>query len=275
MNDEIAAALEQMYGDDGMSTEDVAAIIGQSLHPRSADMLFDTAAALGLHSDWRVLDIGCRDARYSLELARRCGCSVLGVDPVQHNVAKAQRSIAASDQRAQVTVAQGGIEAIPAPDAHFDLIWCRDMLNHVPNLPVAFAECARVLKPGGHMLIYQTFATELLEPQEAARLYPPLVIVPQNMAHSYVEQALEQAGLQIAITDIIASEWREHWEEDGTRTTSQQLLALARLRRNRAQLVGMLGLAIYELELANCHWGVYQMLGKLCPRVYVAHKAQA
>lgn len=275
MNDAIAAALEQMYGDDGMPDEQFDAIIGQSLHPRGADMLFDTAAALGLHRDWRVLDIGCRDAHYALALARRFGCSVLGVDPVQHNVAKAQQRIAASDQRARVAVATGGIEAIPAPDAHVDFIWCRDMLNHVPDLPAAFAECARVLKPGGHMLIYQTFATELLEPQEAARLYPPLVIVPQNMAHPYVEQALEQAGLHIVSTDIIASEWRERWEEDGTRTTSQQLLTLARLRRNRAQLVGMLGLAAYEVELANCHWGVYQMLGKLCPRVYVARKAQA
>lgn len=77
----LTAALEQMYGDTGMSDEQFDAIVDQSLHPRHADTLFDAAAALGLSSTWRVLDIGCRKGRYSLELARRFGCAVLGVDP--------------------------------------------------------------------------------------------------------------------------------------------------------------------------------------------------
>ena len=29
----------------------------------------------------------------------------------------------------------------------------------------------------------------------------------------------------------------------------------------------------YECELANCHWGVYQMLEKLCPMMYVLARA--
>jgi hypothetical protein len=122
------------------------------------------------------------------------------------------------------------------------------------------------------MLVYQTFATALLEQNEAARLYGPLAVVAENMAPAFFETCATQAGLVISERDPIASEWREWWEEHGERTTSQQLLTIARLRRDRERLFGELGRVNYEVELANCHWGVYQMLGKLVPTLYVLTK---
>lgn len=107
---------------------------------------------------------------------------------------------------------------------------------------------------------------ELLEPNEATRLYRALAVVPRNMSTDYFEQALEGTGLQIVARDEIGSEWREWWEENGPHTTAKQLLTLARLRRDRARLIQELGRTVYENELANCHWGVYQMLGKLSPQ---------
>lgn len=271
--DALNATLQYMYGDIGMSDEAFDALIDQSLDPRGPEMLFDRMAELGLSNADQVLDAGCRDARHSIVLAQRFGCSVLGIDPVSYNIARAKQAIAEHDLAQRVRVEEGRIEAIPAPDAHFAFIWCRDVLTHVPDLRAAFAECARVLKPGGRMLVYQTFATELLEPREAARLYPDLAVVSANMSPDYVEQAAQDVGLRITDRDIIGSEWRERWEEDGVSTTSRQLLRIARMRRNREQLVTALGQQVYANELANCHWGVYQMLGKLCPRVYVLAKS--
>ena len=40
------------------------------------------------------------------------------------------------------------------------------MLMHVPALPQALMECARVLKPAGAMLVYTTIATGRMEPKE-------------------------------------------------------------------------------------------------------------
>ena len=196
----------------------------------------------------------------------------MGVEPVAHNRKLAEQVIQTAQMVDQVRVVEGGIEAIPAEVMSFDYIWCRDVLTHVGDLHRGFRECARVLKPGGAMLNYQTFATELLEPNEAARLYPPLAVVPRNMSIDYFEQALEGTGLQIVARDEIGSEWREWWEENGLQTTSKQLLTLARLRRDRVRLIQELGRTVYENELANCHWGVYQMLGKLSPQCITLRK---
>jgi SAM-dependent methyltransferase len=260
--------IHDIYGDAGLSETEIEALLNRSLNPRSSTMLYEKLGPLGLASHHRLLDVGCRDARHTCELVRRYGCQALGVDPVQQSIQRAQRVIAEAGLTDRVRAVEGRIEQLPADDAAFDYIWCRDMLNHVPDLAAGLAECVRVLKPGGAMLVYQTFATELLEPGEAARIYQTLSIVAANMSPAYFEQTAMGVGLTIEALDIIGSEWREWWEENGPQTTSRQLLTIARLRRDRERLQREMGEVNYAVELADCHWGVYQLLGKLQPRVY-------
>jgi ubiquinone/menaquinone biosynthesis C-methylase UbiE len=266
-------ALEALYGDIGVSDAEFDARLDRSLQPRGPDMLYDKMGALGLSQDHQLLDIGCRDAAHTCQLARWFGCQALGIDPVAYNIVKANTLITEHGQTGQVRVVEGRIEAIPADAGAFDFIWCRDVLNHVPDLRAGLVECARVLRPAGRMLIYQTFATELLEAHEAARLYRSLAIVPANMGTPEFEAACADSGLRIVERQVIGSEWREYWEETGARVTAGQLLRIARMHRDREQLIVDLGRDAYDCELANCHWGVYQMLGKLCPMLYILGKA--
>lgn len=267
-----ALTVNDIYRDLPLSDEEFESILAESLQPRPSTMLYDKMGALGLGEGHRLLDIGCRDAKHTARLVQRFGCSALGIDPVDDHITHAQELIKAEDLAERLTVHKGKIEALPAQNARFDFIWCRDMLSHVPDLFKGLAECFRVLRPGGNMLTYQTFATNLLEPAEAVRLYLPLAVVAANMSHDYFETIAQRVGFQIKEIDLIGSEWREYWEEDGTRTTSTQLLHLARLRRNRDAYIDKFGQTAYEVELADSHWGVYQMLGKLCPISYVLEK---
>lgn len=263
-------SIEEVYRDSDDDT--INATLAASLQPRPATMLYEKLGALGIHAQSMLLDIGCRDAHHTCELVQRFGSMTLGIDPVDDHLQRARQRIAERQLTERLKVMKGRVEAIPAQPQKFDYIWCRDVLNHVPDLRLAMAEAYRVLRPGGWMVIYQTFATALLEPPEAARLYPPLAIVPANMSPAYFEEVTRRAGLLIMEKDIIGSEWREAWEEDGTHTTAMQLLYLARLRRKREAYLSALGRTHYEVELANCHWGVYQMLGKLCPTCYILQR---
>jgi SAM-dependent methyltransferase len=260
-----------LYNDIWSSASELEARCKQSLNPRGADMLYDLFASFGPAPAVEVLDIGCRDAKYAIELARRFGCRLLGIDPAPIHIERAQSAIAAAGLSGRVRAELAGIESIPAANRSFDMIWCRDVLNHV-DLARGLAECARVLKPGGRMLVYQTFATAAIEEREAARIYAAMAIVPQNMAEDFFQASARAAGLAITARDVVSSEWRERWAEEGSTALLDDLLAVARMRRSEAALVEQYGREHYEATYAGCLWGIYQMLGKLQPTVYLLAK---
>lgn len=51
------------------------------------------------------------------------------------------------------------IVSIPEPDASFDAIMCIEVLEHLPDPSLAVKEFARLLKPGGHLIITAPFAS--------------------------------------------------------------------------------------------------------------------
>jgi ubiquinone/menaquinone biosynthesis C-methylase UbiE len=260
--------VEELYGELWAEDGALVAELDRSLDPRPPESLYDTFADLGVRRIHVVLDIGCRDGRHSIELARRFGCEVVACDLILQYVEKTRERISKEGFEGRIRVVEGPIESLPLGDEMVDHVWCRDMLNHV-RLPDALSECFRVLRPGGRMLVYQTFATDLCEPGEASRLWNSMAIVPENMSRAYFEQNAADAGFEITAVDEVDSEWREFWLETGDRRTVDDLLRAARLRRREDELVARFGRDRYEAALGDSVWGVYQLLGKLCPTVYV------
>jgi hypothetical protein len=142
------------------------------------------------------------------------------------------------------------------------------VLNHV-EISTGLSECFRVLRPGGTMLVYQAFATDRLEPKEAARLFQALAIVPENMASAYFEDTVRCAGFEVCHRETIDSEWRENGLEQGWGSLDGALLRLSRMRRQEEDLVREYGRSFYEASCAATLWNVYQVLGKLCPMVHL------
>jgi ubiquinone/menaquinone biosynthesis C-methylase UbiE len=252
-------------------SEGVFAVLDEGHHPRSADVLFEIVAQTGLKAGNIVLDVGCGRGNNSCDLARRFDCQVIGLDPLPDNVAQAEQLAVEQGLADRVTFRLGTIEEITLPAHHFDLIWSRDVLVHVRLLGEALHECRRVLKETGTFLIYTTVATELIEPQEAARLCQSLEIVMDNLAQPYLEQTFKTGGWQINQIETLGSEPAEYLEERSGRY-SQQLRRIARMRRQRDRFVAQLGEAGYEQTLALYYWGIYQFLGKLSQMIYVLKK---
>ncbi|APU13114.1 methyltransferase family protein [Actinoalloteichus sp. GBA129-24] len=259
--------IDEMYTSRHLEVADRAQY--RSFEPRRSSMLYELVDDLDIGPGDLVLDIGGRDASHSLALASLFGCDAVSVDPVASNNEQARAAVAEHPLGSKVSIRSGMMEEIPAADGEFDFIFSRDMFFHVVDADRALAEARRVLKPGGHLLLYQTFATDRLEPLERAELYAGLVVAPERMSPDDFQKRASAAGLVIESTDVIGSEWREAWEEDGEGLTSRQLLYAARLIRKSEQLRAELGDADYRVELANALWGVYQMIGKLEPRIFL------
>ena len=90
-----------------------------------------------------TLEIGCGEGRVTRDLRDR-GHRVTGLDAAPTLVAAAQEE----DPRGRYVV--GAAERLPFADASFDLVVAYNSLMDVDDMPLAVAEAARVVEPGGH-----------------------------------------------------------------------------------------------------------------------------
>ncbi|MGH2625552.1 MAG: bifunctional 2-polyprenyl-6-hydroxyphenol methylase/3-demethylubiquinol 3-O-methyltransferase UbiG [Anaerolineales bacterium] len=153
-----------------------------------------------------VLDVGCGGGLLAEEFAR-LGCTVTGVDPSEASLAAARAH--AAGEGLTIEYRRAGGEALPFPDASFDLAYCCDVLEHVNDLRRVIAETARVLKPGGiyfYDTINRTFqsrlvAIKLLQEWRATSVMPPrlhdwdMFIRPAELQHLLEQHGLVPGGL--------------------------------------------------------------------------------
>jgi len=271
---QVFRSIHDVYGD-AFDDQEMEAALDESLSPRGLNqLLFDLVAVTGLPPGSTALDVGAREGRYCFELSRRFGFTVRGVEPVRRHLDNAARDLAAlavkePEVAARVRIDEGIAEELTDPSSSVDLIWCRDVLVHVEDLETVFGEFRRVLKPGGRALIFQMTATDWLTPEEAAFMWPPAGVHASSLDPQRFEAAITAAGLSMVQCIQLHGETRERSEEDGVATSSKQLLRVSRMLRNRAAYEERFGTIAYEFMLTDCLWGVYQMIGKLNPRIYL------
>lgn len=138
----------------------------RSLH--AADALVEARMANMLGADLgRIVDIGTGTGRM-IERFGQAGSQAIGIDrsPEMLRVARAKLD-GAADLR------QGDIAALPLDDASADTIIIHQVLHYLPSPEAAITEAARVIAPGGRLLIvdFDSHEREELRTQDAhARL---------------------------------------------------------------------------------------------------------
>jgi SAM-dependent methyltransferase len=101
---------------------------------------------LGALPPGRILDAACGTGRHSAWLAAR-GHEVVGIDVSPDMLAKARAKI--PDGRFEL----GEVTSLPLPDVSVDAVLCALALVHVAELSAAIAEFARVVRPGGSVIV--------------------------------------------------------------------------------------------------------------------------
>ena len=110
------------------------------------------ARALGhLLPAFDVADIGCGEGYLTLEAARWAR-TVVGID---RSAEVLQRAKALAERRHVSNVAwkKGDLVKLPLADASVDVALLSQSLHHADDVPRAIAEAARILRPGGRLLI--------------------------------------------------------------------------------------------------------------------------
>jgi ubiquinone/menaquinone biosynthesis C-methylase UbiE len=140
-----------------------------------------------------ALDAACGTGRIAAVLAGH-GHRVVGVDSSPDMLARARRRVPQGEFRL------GDLHRLPVDDDAVDLIVCSLALTHVPQLGPVLAEFARVLRPGGQLLISdmhpERVARGVIPPVHRADGKPGRVTSYQHRPGDYLRAALP-VGLQV------------------------------------------------------------------------------
>lgn len=105
---------------------------------------------LGVWPGARILDVGSGVGRLMLRLQRR-GCETVGADILRRDLLSAQRRVAGTGPLSTLVQADGG--RLPFDNASFDFVACTETLEHAADAGLMLRELARVLRPGGRLVV--------------------------------------------------------------------------------------------------------------------------
>jgi 2-polyprenyl-3-methyl-5-hydroxy-6-metoxy-1,4-benzoquinol methylase len=148
-------------------------------------------------ADGRLLDVGCGAGEWLL-LMRGLGWRVEGID-------FDERAVQVAAQRG-LDVCCGTLEQRGFPSARFDAVILNHVIEHLPDPVATLLESARILKPGGRLVLFTPNSSSLghnLFKGGWRGLEPPRHLHIFSMPSTY--QILQQAGFQrISIRPVIA-----------------------------------------------------------------------
>lgn len=136
----------------------------------------------------RVVDLGCGDGALAQETARFAR-TVVGVDRRPELVERARETARRTNGR-KATFRVADIEALPFEDASFDVAILAQSLHVTADPAAALAEAARVLVPGGRVLVLD------LLPHDEAWVRQRLGHVRQGFEPREVQGLLDDAGFR-------------------------------------------------------------------------------
>jgi demethylmenaquinone methyltransferase/2-methoxy-6-polyprenyl-1,4-benzoquinol methylase len=96
-----------------------------------------------------VLDVASGTAAVAIELARRTGCPVVGLDQSREMLAAGRRRVEQAGLKDRVRLVRGNAEQLPFQDATFDAVTFTYLLRYVDDREATMRELVRVTRTGG------------------------------------------------------------------------------------------------------------------------------
>jgi SAM-dependent methyltransferase len=135
-----------------------------------------------------VLDLGCGAGRFLATLP-----DAIGVEIAEHAAERARSNVPGADVR---LLEPDG--SLPVGHGEIDLVWCSEVLEHIPDVAHALLEVRRVLKPDGRVLITVPYHGRLQAAGIALtrfdRHFDPLGQHVRFFTRSSLRTALEHSG---------------------------------------------------------------------------------
>jgi demethylmenaquinone methyltransferase / 2-methoxy-6-polyprenyl-1,4-benzoquinol methylase len=134
-------AAQELFAPLGPTYDRYARLLSFGQDPRWRSFL---VSRLEIGSEARVLDVACGTGAVSVEIIRRYGARVVGVDQSASMLEEARRRVGG-----RIELREARAEALPFADTSFDALTFTYLLRYVDDPDATMRELARVVRPGG------------------------------------------------------------------------------------------------------------------------------
>ena len=160
--------LERILEPEVMDNADEAHAYDAMDHTQPNMAFVERLLELGIDQCGKALDLGTGPGDIPIMLCGPTqGVSVLAVDLAKSMLDLAEKKIALAGLGSRVTLAQMDVKALDLPDDSCDAVFSNTILHHLPEPAAMLAEAARVLRPGGLLLIRDLIRPETKEQLDA------------------------------------------------------------------------------------------------------------
>jgi ubiquinone/menaquinone biosynthesis C-methylase UbiE len=223
------------------SAEDPSSV--QEATDRLTDMM---AERLRVSPGGRVLDVGCGLGAPAIRLAGSAGVDVVGIATSPKLVERATMMAKDAGLADRVTFEVADAAELPYSDSSFDAVLAIESIVHMPDRPAVFRQIARVLRPGGRLVL--TDCVEKVAPtdrqREIVENYRRFTLnSPFLRLDEYLRTLAEAGLLPMEYLDIT------------TETARHQLHMMAAIERQQAELSETYGpdmLTTYKSVFEEC-----------------------
>lgn len=204
-------------------------------------------AAARIEPGSEVLDVGCGTGAPACRIAAETGARVTGIttSPVGLAAARRRAAEAGLSARTRFELRDGMDNGFP--DASFDRVWVLESSHLMRDRDRLVGECARVLRPGGRLVLCDVVLGRKVEPTEVRRLLAPLRLLREVFGDARMEPLAEYArlarasGLEVEREIDLTAATRptfEHWRRNAG--------------RHRDEVTGLLGAEGLQKFAAAC-----------------------
>ncbi|MDG2411688.1 MAG: methyltransferase domain-containing protein [Halioglobus sp.] len=223
-------------------------LLGENLHYGFFDSvetsLFDATEALtnqmlqaaDFRAGMRAVDVGCGTGRAACRIAKEFGVSVTGISPSEECVTRAGSLAKDAGLDGSAVFAIGDGAQMAFEKESFDRVWVMESSHLIPDKRALLQECARVLRPGGKIVLCDIVLKQKLPLETVIEYRDEFLLLRDVFGRAIMEplsfytNSLITYGLQVEVQRDISEQTFptfEHWRKNAAENRERVVTELS------------------------------------------------